>query len=70
MLPNILVTATETPTAMSSLGDVVTQVWTWFTGFIGTATQQPIILIPLGFGVAGATIGLFKRGTRVGGRRK
>lgn len=71
-MPGIILTASEsaTGTDLTGISTVVTKVWEWFTGFVGTATDNPVILVPIGFGIAGATVGLFRRATRVGGRRK
>lgn len=55
---------------MTEMLGVVTQVWTAATGYITTATSQPILFIPLAFGFAGATVGLFRRMTRLGGRSR
>ena len=55
---------------MTAMLGVVTQVWTAATDYIGTATDQPILFIPLAFGFAGATVGLFRRMTRLGGRSR
>ena len=57
---------TPTITALDAMLGVVSQVWDAATGYITTATNQPILFIPLAFGFAGATVGLFRRMTRLG----
>ena len=71
-MPGIILTATTTTTGtdLTGIGTVVSKVWDWFGDFVTTATDNPVILVPIGFGIAGATVGLFRRATRVGGRRK
>lgn len=64
---------------MNELLTVVSNIWSALfgggtgdsatTGFIGMAIRQPILLIPIGFGFAGGIVGLFRRMTRIGGRR-
>lgn len=63
---------------MSQLLTVVTTIWEAIfggsgegasAGFISMALNQPILLVPIGFGFAGAVVGLFRRMTRIGGRR-
>lgn len=55
---------------LTELATIVTQVWSWLATLSADANLQPILLIAPAFGVAGATIGLFKRATRIGGRRR
>ena len=61
----------NTPNLLTSLGSVLTEIWSWLTSVITLAGNQPILLIPCGIGVAGALVGLFKRSVKVGvrGRR-
>lgn len=59
-----------TTNLLTTLGTVLTDVWSWFGDVIDLAGAQPVLLIPLGIGVAGSMIGLFKRAVRVGGRRR
>lgn len=63
---------------MTELLSVVSTIWTAIfggsgegasAGFISMALNQPILLVPIGFGFAGAVVGLFRRMTRIGGRR-
>ena len=57
---------TPTTTALDAMLTVVGNVWDAASGYISTATSQPILFIPLAFGFAGATVGLFRRMTRLG----
>lgn len=63
---------------MSQLLSVVSTIWQAIfgstgegstAGFISMALNQPILLVPIGFGFAGGVVGLFRRMTRIGGRR-
>ena len=55
---------------METITTVVSQVWTWFGSVVNTANSTPVMWLPVGFGVAGATVGLLRRATRIGGRRR
>ena len=55
---------------MEVLLGVVSNVWTQFGTFVNTAESNPMILLPIAFGVAGATVGLFRKATRIGGKRR
>ena len=55
---------------MTEIGSVVTQVWTWFGNCVTTANTNLVMWVPVAFGIAGATVGLLRRATRVGGRRR
>lgn len=58
----MLFTAMEVDTtAMTNLGSVVTQIWSWITNGLTTITSNPILLLGLGIFVAGAVIGLVYR---------
>lgn len=57
-------------TLWTSLNTMVGHVWDSIGSYITLATGQPVLLIPLAFGFAGATVGLFKRMTRLGGRSR
>lgn len=58
----MLFTAMEVDTtAMTNLGSVVTQIWSWITTGLTTITSNPILLLGLGIFVAGAVIGLVYR---------
>ncbi len=60
----------DEPSAIGVIGTIVTQCWTWFTGVITTANSNPVMWVPVGFGIAGASVGLLRRATRVGGGRR
>lgn len=73
MIPNIsFMTLTEGGNAspFEGIGTALSSVWSWFSSMISTANSYPIIWIGLAFGIAGATVGLLRRATRVGGRRR
>lgn len=71
MLPNIMVTATEsTPTIAAGFGTALSEVWSMFTSCISTFNENPIMWLGSAFGAAGAIIGLVKRSTSVGRRRR
>lgn len=55
---------------METISTVVTQVWTWFATAVTTANSNPVMWVPVGFGIAGASVGLLRRATRVGGRKR
>lgn len=60
----------DEPTVLQSIGTIVTSAFGWLGTAFTTASTHTEMYIPLGIGVVGAAIGLFKRSTRVGGRRK
>ena len=60
----------ETPSAIGVITTIVTEVWGWFAGVISTANSNPVMWVPVGFGIAGASVGLLRRATRVGGGRR
>lgn len=72
MLPNLLVTATEnsTPGIATGFSTALDTVWSMFGSCINTFNQNPIMWLGAAFGAAGAIIGLVKRSTSVGRRRK
>lgn len=55
---------------METLSTVMTFAWGELTNAVGFATANPIVVVPVGFGIVGAAIGCFKRAVRVGGRRR
>lgn len=61
---------TSNPTIESGVTTVLGDVWTWLGTTIDTANSHPVMWVPVGFGIAGACIGLLRRATRVGGRRR
>lgn len=71
MLPDVMVTATQSaPTIASGFTTALSEVWTMFTSCITTFNDNPILWLGSAFGAAGAIIGLVKRSTSVGRRRK
>ena len=60
----------DEPTVLQSIGTIVTAAFGWLGTAFTTASTHTEMYIPLGIGVVGAAVGLFKRSTRVGGRRK
>lgn len=58
------------PTVLSSIGTIVTAGFGWLGTAFTTAASHTEMYIPLGIGVVGAAIGLFRRSTRVGGKRR
>ena len=58
----------------ASLGTGITTAlaWVWdaFGGAVTTFNEYPVLWAGTAFGLAGACIGLLKRATRVGGRRR
>lgn len=55
---------------MDTLSTVMTFAWGELTNAVTFATANPIVVVPVGFGIVGAAIGCFKRAVRVGGRRR
>lgn len=58
------------PTILTTIGTIVTAAFGWLGTAFTTATTHTEMYIPLGIGVVGAAIGLFRRSTRVGGKRR
>ena len=59
-----------TPGVLDVISTVVTSVWGWFSGVVTTANSNVVMWVPVGFGIAGASVGLLRRATRVGGRKR
>lgn len=55
---------------METLSDVMTFAWAELANAVTWATANPIVIVPVGFGIVGAAIGCFKKAIRVGGRRR
>lgn len=55
---------------METVNTIVTAAWGWFGGAFTQAATHNEMYIPLGIGIVGAAIGLFKRAIRVGGSRR
>lgn len=58
------------PTIIETIGTVVTAAFGWLGTAFTTASTHTEMYIPLGIGVVGAAIGLFRRSVRVGGKRR
>lgn len=72
MLPDLLLTASEgtTPGIASGFSTALSTVWDMFGSCINTFNQNPIMWLGAAFGAAGAVIGLVKKSTSVGRRRR
>lgn len=55
---------------MEVVASVAGAIWTQFGTAFTTAAEHPEMYIPIGFGIVGGAIGLFRRATKIGGRRK
>lgn len=60
----------EEPTIIQTIGSIVTAGFGWLGTAFSTASTHTEMYIPLGIGIVGAAVGLFKRSVRVGGRRR
>lgn len=56
--------------SLTTLGEVLTAIWGWFTGFLTTLSTEPILLIGLAFMVGSLVIGLVFSAVRGRGKRK
>ena len=54
---------------MTAISTIVTAAWGWFGEAFTQAATHTEMYIPVAIGIVGASIGLFKRAVRVGGRR-
>lgn len=72
MLPEVLTTMTTGTdySGLTGIGTVVTQVVSWFGDAIGVFNDHPVMWVPVGFGILGASIGLVRRATKIGGSRR
>ena len=55
---------------MQAISDIVTAGFGWLGEAFTLASSHTEMYIPLGIGVVGAAIGLFRRATRVGGSKR
>lgn len=55
---------------METITSVASTIWTEFGTAFTQAESHPVMFIPLAFGIVGGAIGLFRRATKIGGRRK
>lgn len=51
----------EVNTALTSLGEVFTQVMTWMGNLVTTISSQPLLLLTVGIFAVGAVVGLAQR---------
>lgn len=58
------------PTVLQTIGTIVTAAFGWLGDAFTAAGTHTEMYIPLGIGIAGASVGLFRRSVRVGGKRK
>lgn len=58
------------PTILESIGTIVTSAFGWLGTAFSTAASHTEMYIPLGIGVVGSAVGLFKRSIRIGGGRR
>jgi len=72
MLPDMIVRAEgeAVPGIASGFTTALDTVWTMFGTCIGTFNSNPILWLGTAFGAAGAIVGLVKRSTSVGRRRR
>lgn len=54
----------------TALSGMLANVWYEVGNYITTAKGDPVLLTPLAFGFASATVSLFRKMTRLGGRRR
>lgn len=57
----LFLTAAAEGGGLDSVGSVATFLWGQITSVVSTIVSQPLLLIPVGIFVAGASIGLAKR---------
>ena len=55
---------------ITTISGIVTTAWSWVGSAFTQAATHTEMYIPLGIGVVGASIGLFRRSVRVSGRRR
>lgn len=60
-------TVTGLPTGITA---VVADIWTMVGTFISFANSNVVIWVPVGFGIARATVSLFRKAVSFGGRRR
>lgn len=71
MLPDIMLRAAEGDASIASgFTTALNEVWSMFGTCIGTFNSNPILWLGTAFGAAGAIVGLVKRSTSVGRRRR
>lgn len=60
----------EPVSIITTIGTIVSSGWTWVGEAFSQAATHTEMYIPLGIGIVGAAVGLFKRAIRVGGSRR
>ena len=60
----------EPVSIITTISGIVTTAWGWFGSAFTQAASHTEMYIPVGIGIVGAAVGLFKRSVRVGGRRR
>lgn len=60
----------EPTNIITTIGTIVTAGFGWLGTAFTTAASHTEMYIPLGIGIVGAAVGLFKRSTRIGGRSR
>lgn len=60
----------EPTNIITTIGTIVTAGFGWLGTAFTTAATHTEMYIPLGIGIVGAAVGLFKRSTRIGGRSR
>ena len=60
----------EPVSIITTISSIVSSGWTWVGGAFSAASTHTEMYIPLGIGIVGAAIGLFKRAIRIGGSRR
>lgn len=60
----------EPVSIITTIGTIVSNGWTWVGGAFSQAAIHTEMYIPLGIGIVGAAVGLFRRAIKVGGSRR
>lgn len=60
----------EPVSIITTIGTIVSNGWTWVGEAFTQAGTHKEMYIPLGIGIVGAAIGLFRRAIKVGGSRR
>lgn len=59
-----------TPTVLQTISSLVTSAFGWLGTAFTTAGTHTEMYIPLGIGIVGAAVGMFRRAIKIGGRRR
>lgn len=60
----------EPVSIITTIGTIVSNGWTWVGEAFTQAGKHTEMYIPLGIGIVGVAIGLFRRAIKVGGSRR